>query len=136
MRSRLSTKVILVENKYWLDREQTSQGMARAATSSRARLVHYQLAGMYSVKRAQAVESSRLARRLSASLIIASTKPAQPPSHGTSDEFYYSCLEQGARYLAEGATDPAEREEHVRAGAAYAARAEDAAANSQLRSVH
>jgi hypothetical protein len=126
-----------MDNSYWLDREQTSQGMARSATSSRARLIHYQLAGMYCLRRAQTQEVSRLARRLKASLIIATTKPPPPPpTRGAYDESYFSCLEQGAKYLADRATDPAEREEHMRAAAVYAARAEDAAVCRQLQTAH
>ena len=37
---------------YWLGRKRRSMSMARHATSSRARLVHYQLAGLYSLKAA------------------------------------------------------------------------------------
>lgn len=37
---------------YWLRRKRRSMSMARRATSSRARLVHYQLAGLYSLKAA------------------------------------------------------------------------------------
>ena len=39
-----------MEKGYWLSRERASLRMARGATSSRARLVHYDLAGRYSVK--------------------------------------------------------------------------------------
>ena len=116
-----------METKYWLTRQRSSVRMALAAKSSRARLVHYELAGRYGLKASEAGDSTRLARRLSASRIIASAKPEQAPSV-TSDQFYYSCLEQGANYLAEQACDPSEREEHLRAGAAYAARAKEAAA--------
>ena len=125
-----------MENRYWLDRERTSIRMARAARSSRARLVHYQLAGMYSVKRAQAVEASRLAGRLSASLILASTKPGHPLAGMTPDQSYFSCLEQGALYLADRATDPAAKAEHLRAAGAYAMRAQEAAAAEPARIVH
>lgn len=116
-----------METKYWLTRQRSSVRMASAARSSRARLVHYELAGMYGLKASEAAGATRLAGRLSASRIIASAKPEGAPS-ATSDQFYYACLEQGANYLAAQAGDPAEREAHLRAGAAYAARAEDAAA--------
>jgi hypothetical protein len=125
--------VMLMETQYWLDRESSSVEMARTATSSRARLAHYQLAGMYSVKGARAAEATRVARRLTASLIIASTRPPGPLNDKTSDHFYYSCLEQGAKYLADRATDAAERAKHLEAGAAYALRAEDAAADHQAK---
>lgn len=122
-----------MENKYWLDRERSSLGMARAASSSRARLVHYELAGLYSVKAVQATQSSRLSRRLGASLIIASTKSRPHHDGMTPDQFYYSCLEQGARYLADRAKDRSEREEHLQAGDAYAAKAEEAAQMRQTQ---
>ena len=37
---------------YWLGRKRAAVAMARAATSSEARLIHYDLAGRYSVKAA------------------------------------------------------------------------------------
>jgi hypothetical protein len=43
-----------MEKTYWLDRKRASLKMARAADSSQARLVHYDLAGRYSVKAASA----------------------------------------------------------------------------------
>ena len=116
-----------METKYWLTRQVSSVRMALAAKSSRARLVHYELAGRYGVKASEASSSTPLARRLSASRIIASAKLG--PARSASDQFYYSCLEQGAKYLAAQAVDPTEREQHLRAGAAYAARAEEAAAS-------
>ena len=39
-----------MEQAYWLSRKRTSMKMARAAASSEARLVHYDLAGRYSLK--------------------------------------------------------------------------------------
>jgi len=39
-----------MENAYWLGRKRASLKMAQSATSSRARLVHYDLAGRYSVR--------------------------------------------------------------------------------------
>lgn len=39
-----------MEQRYWLDRKRASLKLARSATSSEARLVHYDLAGRYSVK--------------------------------------------------------------------------------------
>ena len=137
MCSRLQIKVTAVDKKYWLARERTSLRMATVASSSRARLAHYDLAGRYSVKAAgTAGASSRIERRLSASQAIASTGEGQPLSAATSDAFYYSCLEQGAKYLADRAADPDERAEHLRAGAAYAARAEEAAPSGHAHRVH
>lgn len=39
-----------MEQEYWLGRKRTSVRMARHATSSEARLAHYDLAGRYSLK--------------------------------------------------------------------------------------
>ena len=39
-----------MEKTYWLSRKRASLKLARDASSSRARLVHYDLAGRYSLK--------------------------------------------------------------------------------------
>jgi hypothetical protein len=41
---------IIMEQAYWLGRKQVSVEMVRDATDSEARLVHYDLAGRYSLK--------------------------------------------------------------------------------------
>ena len=40
----------MMEQQYWLSRKRASVQMARDATNSEARLVHYDLAGRYSLK--------------------------------------------------------------------------------------
>jgi hypothetical protein len=45
--------VNLMEKKYWIGRKRASGAMARQATSAEARLIHYELAGRYSIKAAQ-----------------------------------------------------------------------------------
>jgi hypothetical protein len=40
----------MMERKYWIGRKREAMTMARSASSSQARLIHYQLAGLYSVK--------------------------------------------------------------------------------------
>jgi hypothetical protein len=42
-----------MEKKYWLRRKQASAAMARKATSAEARLIHFDLAGRYSVMAAR-----------------------------------------------------------------------------------
>ena len=42
-----------MENRYWIGRKRSAMGMARAAVSAEARLIHYDLAGRYSVMAAQ-----------------------------------------------------------------------------------
>ena len=43
-----------MEKKYWIGRKRSAIAMARAASSAEARLIHYELAGRYSVKAATA----------------------------------------------------------------------------------
>jgi len=44
-----------MDKAYWIGRKRASLRMARAATSAEARLIHYDLAGRYSVRAADAV---------------------------------------------------------------------------------
>jgi hypothetical protein len=48
-----------LEKKYWIGRKRASVGMAREATSAEARLVHYELAGRYSIKAAECVAAGK-----------------------------------------------------------------------------
>jgi hypothetical protein len=41
-----------MDKKYWLGRKRAAVGMARKATSAEARLIHFELAGRYSVNAA------------------------------------------------------------------------------------
>jgi len=41
-----------MESSYWLGRKRASLANARAATGAEARLIHYELAGRYSIKAA------------------------------------------------------------------------------------
>jgi len=43
-----------MENTYWLGRKRAAMAMARDAACSRTRLIHYELAGRYSLKAAYA----------------------------------------------------------------------------------
>ena len=53
--SRLPTeKAIFLEQKYWLKRTKSSLAKAQNATSAEARLIHFDLAGRYSIKAADA----------------------------------------------------------------------------------
>ena len=47
-----------MEKKYWLRRNRAAMAMARAAETSESRLIHYDLAGRYSVRAAHAPEST------------------------------------------------------------------------------
>lgn len=41
-----------MEKSYWIGRGRAAMGMARQATSSETRLIHYEMAGRYSIKAA------------------------------------------------------------------------------------
>lgn len=41
-----------MNERYWIGRKRAAMAMARAATSAEARLIHYDLAGRYSVNAA------------------------------------------------------------------------------------
>ena len=41
-----------MERKYWIRRMHAAMGMARRATTAESRLIHYDLAGRYSIKAA------------------------------------------------------------------------------------
>lgn len=42
-----------MEKNYWIGRKRAAMAMARAASSAEARLIHYDLAGRYSIRAAQ-----------------------------------------------------------------------------------
>jgi hypothetical protein len=76
--------VIKMENGYWTGRTRAAMAMARAASSAEARLIHYEMAGRYSLKAANcppfmlpskgpATEGERAALRLH-------LPPPPPPS--------------------------------------------------------
>jgi hypothetical protein len=48
-----------MEKKYWIGRKHASMRMAHGAASAEARLVHYELAGRYSIKAAQCLAAGR-----------------------------------------------------------------------------
>lgn len=54
-----------MEKAYWLSRKKASVAMARTASGSEARLIHYDLAGRYGIK---AVSAETQAQDLAASL--------------------------------------------------------------------
>ena len=113
-------KVIVVESKYWVRRKRASLSMARAATSSRARLVHLELAGRYSARAGS--DGSML---VEAGLPAASGElPVAPLDRirDATDAGYYSELETGALFLASQSTDPAQQAEHLRMATIYSGR--------------
>lgn len=66
-----------MEKTYWLSRKTASLKLAQNAGSSEARLVHYDLAGRYSLKAGSAeTQSIDLASALPPSINAAPSKPA------------------------------------------------------------
>ena len=100
-----------MERDYWLGRKRESFMLAEQATSSEAKLIHYELAGLYSVKAVRSLGTASIP-----------------------DELYYRELAQGAEYLASEATDPAETAEHVRMAELYLGRAREATWGESLAS--
>jgi hypothetical protein len=65
-----------MEKAYWLSRKRASLKLAKNAASSEARLVHYDLAGRYSVKASSAeTQATDLANSLPRSIGPADSKP-------------------------------------------------------------
>ena len=116
-----------VEKKYWLGRERAAMAMARGAAGAEARLIHYDLAGRYSVKAAQcapflAVREPPAAGAEPAPLLLSEAAPV------LSDADHYGRLRIGAEYLAARASDPEERDAHLEMARLYRGRALAAAA--------
>ena len=72
-----------MEKSYWLARRRSAVAMARIATSSKARLIHYDLAGRYSIKAASCLPfmlpSSGPATEGEASSLRIAPPGAEPP---------------------------------------------------------
>jgi hypothetical protein len=47
-----------MEKTYWIGRKRAAMGMAKGAQSAEARLIHYDLAGRYSILAAQCVAAA------------------------------------------------------------------------------
>jgi hypothetical protein len=52
----LATEVNIMEQAHWLSRKRASLAMAKKAATGSSRLIHYELAGRYSVKAADAAQ--------------------------------------------------------------------------------
>ncbi len=94
-----------MDHTYWIQRKRAAAANASRAVSSRARLVHLDLAGRYSVMAAAAAE-----------------RP---------DASYYERLETGARWLASRARIETERQEHLGMAGKYARLRVEAAAEAR-----
>lgn len=82
-----------MDKSYWIGRKRAAMGMARAATSAEARLIHYELAGRYSIKAAHALpfmlpdkgpdgEGERAALQLHLPLLLTHREIAPRPPPG------------------------------------------------------
>ena len=110
-----------MEQSYWLGRMRASAANARGAESSRARLVHFDLAGRYSVMAAQAA-AARSGDGARQELRLALDPPAMQ------DAAHHEQLEIGARWRASRAATEAERHEHIGTANFHARRRLEAAA--------
>ena len=112
-----------MDQTYWLSRKRAAAAMARRAGSSRARLIHLDLAGRYSIK-AAASAAAALARSAPAEERAQLAAPSPSTGPGADAAFggpaYYEQLETGARWLASRAAAPAERDEHLGMATRYA----------------
>ena len=114
-----------MEQTYWLGRTRQASAMARKAGSSRARLIHLDLAGRYSIMAAASAAAQRTAREpLQAALAVPAPTLDEPPYGGTA---YYERLETGARWLAARAPADGERDEHLGMAVRYGRLRVDAA---------
>jgi hypothetical protein len=72
-----------MENRYWIGRKRSAMGMARGAATAEARLIHYDLAGRYSVMAVQALSlaaasDQRAIRGEGAALRLPQPQPCPP----------------------------------------------------------
>lgn len=116
-----------MEQSYWLGRKRDAAANARRTGSSRARLVHLDLAGRYSVLAARAAEARPhpLQAREAIELSVAASE--------FPDAAYYERLETGARWLASQAGSEAERHEYLGIANLHARRRTEAATDRRSR---
>jgi hypothetical protein len=72
-----------MDNKYWIGRKRSAMGMARDAATAEARLIHYDLAGRYSIKAAQCLPFATAESRRTAGgerPVLHLRRPESPPS--------------------------------------------------------
>lgn len=100
-----------MEQAYWIGRKHASLTMAREATSAEARLIHFDLAGRYSVKAAN--EGGIPPRRIAEGIVVRAKHLPTAVAPSVDDGIYYAQLEEGARFLAARAATDAERQQHL-----------------------
>jgi hypothetical protein len=114
-----------MEQSYWLGRKRDAAANARRTGSSRARLIHLDLAGRYSVMAAMAAEARKPRDGGQESAFLALAPPEVP------DSAYYERLEIGARWLASRAGSESERREHLGVANLHARRRLEAASSGR-----
>lgn len=87
MLSLAQSKVNGMENRYWIARKRAAMAMARAAKTGEAKLIHYELAGRYSVMAASCPpfmlpDPAAAADGARAALHLPGPAPGQPPLAG------------------------------------------------------
>lgn len=112
-----------MEKTYWLGRKRAAMAMARGADGSAARLIHYEMAGRYSIKAAQSAPSPLL----KAPIPVAAPLHLSADLRALPDEAYYARLATGAEYMAARAADAAERDGHLAHARDYRERERDSA---------
>ena len=115
-----------MERDYWLRREGASFMLAQEATSAEAKLIHYDLAGRYSVK-AACSGFEGLTDRPGPSSAVADVDSPASGHFGRADEDYYHRLAMGAEYLAAEAAGSPEMAEHERMAIVYLQQARETA---------
>ena len=70
-------------NAYWIGRQRASMAMAKHAATSEARLIHYDLAGRYSVKAAHRLPVQLRSGGLASSRGRNGLLPVHPPRPGS-----------------------------------------------------
>ena len=118
-----------MERAYWLSRQQASFMLARAATSADARLIHYDLAGRYSVKAAWSTCERTI--EVVASVVRLDEPAVRPGPFDLADETYHRQLSEGARYSASEATSALQFAEHKRTAAKYMRLAREAVGHTR-----
>jgi hypothetical protein len=114
-----------MEQSYWIRRKRDAAANARRSDSSRARLVHLDLAGRYSVMAALAAEQRSATGDKREGISLTVPLPEYP------DAAYYERLEIGARWLASRAGSEAERNEHLEIANRHARRRVEASASGR-----
>lgn len=67
-----------MENTYWLGRERSAMAMARGAVGAEARLIHYELAGRYSIAAAQSAAHAQPGLATGARAVLHLAAPTLP----------------------------------------------------------